>query len=321
MRCMVTAIGSMSAEAVIGSIERLWPGTVTGCSMHPRSWTPASRFVRSFHQVPPATDAPNYIARIADICAKDAITHIIPLTDPEVDVLTDHGEQLADAGVVVCISPPAAIRAARDKLEIHRIFSNHRSVRPIPTSQLTSTAPPWVRSSMLAKPRRGRSSEGHVRIPDESSLAYWQEMLTGSDYVLQPLLQGDVLVVDVVRPLDGRNAVAMTRQELLRTSNGAGITVRMRPGHPCGALALDASLTLGLQGCFNMEFLEVGGTAYLMDVNPRFSAGVAFSQKAGYDMVINHLRCFLGEPIETFSTPPDAVYARGYIDHLIQDPL
>jgi carbamoyl-phosphate synthase large subunit len=36
-----------------------------------------------------------------------------------------------------------------------------------------------------------------------------------------------------------------------------------------------------------------------MDINPRFSAGISFSILAGYDMVKNHLNCFMDNEIET----------------------
>jgi len=38
-----------------------------------------------------------------------------------------------------------------------------------------------------------------------------------------------------------------------------------------------------------MEFIELNNEFYLIDVNPRFSARVAFSVIDGYDMVNNHL--------------------------------
>lgn len=42
-----------------------------------------------------------------------------------------------------------------------------------------------------------------------------------------------------------------------------------------------------------MEFIKHDDIFYLIDINPRFSAGVAFSQVIGYNMVINHLNCFM----------------------------
>lgn len=47
-----------------------------------------------------------------------------------------------------------------------------------------------------------------------------------------------------------------------------------------------------------MEFIVNNGEYYLIDINPRFSAGVGFSKLAGYDFVKNHLLCFMNEDID-----------------------
>lgn len=171
---------------------------------------------------------------------------------------------------------------------------------------------------LLAKPRRGRSSEGQVYIPDPTALKFWSEQLAEKGYVVQPHHSGDVMVVDVVRHPDGQIA-AMTRQELLRTTNGAGMTVRMQPRHICDALAREVAENLGMHGCINVEFLMVNDAPLLMDINPRFSAGVAFSIMAGYDMVANHLHCFIDKNLDPCPAPPSAVYARGFVEHSLQD--
>lgn len=319
MRYLVTAIGSMSAEAVIQAIARQPNTMVVGCNMYPREWTAASRLVDRFHQVPSARDAQAYLSCLLDICRREQISHVIPLTDLEVDVLSVDRQRFDEMGVTLCISPPSSICTARDKLALHQCFADHPHIRPIPTADLQGEAHPGFPYPLLAKPRRGRSSEGQVSIPDAVALQFWRSQLAGQDYVVQPRYAGDVFVADVVRQPDGGRSATMTRRELLRTPNGAGMSVRMQPGHVCDALALEVAEMLGLCGCINMEFLMVDGTPLLMDVNPRFSAGVAFSVMSGYDMVSNHLRCFDGGQIESCMPSPDKVYARGLIEYSLQD--
>jgi carbamoyl-phosphate synthase large subunit len=48
------------------------------------------------------------------------------------------------------------------------------------------------------------------------------------------------------------------------------------------------------RGSFNIESLRLGGKYYIMDINPRFSAGIAFSALAGYDFAESHLQEFRG---------------------------
>ena len=90
---------------------------------------------------------------------------------------------------------------------------------------------------------------------------------------------------------------AVPRQELLRTKNGAGLTVQVKDAPDIIRLVSHIGNALGINGCVNMEFISNGGRYYLIDINPRFSAGVAFSVVSGYDMVNSHLNCFEGKPI------------------------
>lgn len=318
MKCLVTAIGSISAEVVINHLTLLPGAEVIGCNMHPAAWTPASRLVQRFHQVPSAKDEATYLARLLQICQSEQISHVIALTDPEVDVLSIHHEKFAALGVVLCMPPHLAVQTARDKLEVYRRFAKHPRIRPIATMDFRGARLMALSGPLLAKPRCGRSSEGQVHISDATALKFWEERLDGQDYIVQPLHTGNVMVVDVVRHPDGQSA-AMTRQELLRTTNGAGMTVRMQPEHICGVLAQEVADILGMHGCINVEFLIVNGTPLLMDINPRFSAGVAFSIMAGYDMVANHLRCFSDKSLEPCSAPPHSVYARGFVEYSLQD--
>lgn len=318
MKCLVTATGSMSAEVVITHLALLPDVEIIGCNMHPAAWTPASRLVQRFHQVPSAKEETAYLVRLLQICQVERISHVIALTDPEVDVLSLHREKFAALGVVLCIPPHPAVQTARDKLEMYRRFANHPRIRPITTTDLRDIGFMAFSGPLLGKPRSGRSSEGQVYIPDAAALQFWGERLAGQDYVVQPLHTGNVMVVDVVRHPDGQT-VAMTRQELLRTTNGAGMTVRMQPGHICDVLAQEVADNLGMHGCINVEFLMVNDAPLLMDINPRFSAGVAFSIMAGYDMVANHLRCFSDKNLESCSAPPNSVYARGFIEYSLQD--
>lgn len=319
MRCLITSIGSMSAEAVIRAIAGQPNAVAIGCNMYPREWTAASRLVEHFHQVPSAENAEAYISRLLEICANEKISHIVPLTDPEVDALSENRQRFDEIGATLCISPQPAIRMARDKLTLYRRFADHPRIHPIPTADLQDVEHPGFPYPLLAKPRQGRSSEGQVSIPNASALQFWRARLAKQDYIVQPRYTGDVFVVDVVRQPDDGKSVAMTRRELLRTPNGAGMTVQMQPGHACDALALETAEILGMHGCVNMEFLVVDGSALLMDVNPRFSAGVAFSMRAGYGMVSNHLRCFDGGQIAPCQPPPDKVYARGLVEYSLQD--
>ena len=313
MNFLVTAIGSMAGEAVISRLLVLPDTHVTGCNMHPAEWCAASRLVHSFYKLPLARQKEIYIEKLMTVCETNGIDYIIPLTDIEVDVLSEYRNLFSSKNIIPCISEGPSIKIARNKLTVHDLFRRHPHISVIPTSELDaiSTNPAFP---ALAKPAQGRSSEGHIDIPDIQSWNFWHPRLKGKDYIVQKKYTGDIFVVDIVRAPDGKS-VAITRQELLRTPNGAGMTVKVYAHHPCNRLAIQVSNLLELTGCVNMEFLSCEGKIMLMDINPRFSAGVAFSILSGYDMVANHVKCFSGQEIDDCDLISEKIYTRGFKEY------
>lgn len=315
LTCLVTAIGSYSAEAVIASLREHWGARVVGSNTQPRDWCTTALLLDAFHQVPPARNgAAEYVARILDICEAERVTHVLPLIDPEVDAFALHHEAFAARGITLCMQPLETIRVARDKWLVYRAFCDDPLVRPIPTWRLEDLPVPGLDLPLIAKPRDGRNCEGLMQVRDEDFLHYVRKRFSNRDYIVQPLLPGDVCVVDVVRQHSSGEWAAMARQELVRTPTGAGQTVRMLADPHLLEMAGQVAGVLGVNGCINMEFLVQDGEALLMDVNPRFSGGIAFSHRSGYDMVSNHLRCFREAPLDAPVLPAASIHARRLVE-------
>ena len=105
------------------------------------------------------------------------------------------------------------------------------------------------------------------------------------------------------------------RKELIRTANGAGTVVELFYDECLAEILNYLGKFFNIIGCVNFEFLRTENETFLMDINPRFSAGVAFSVKAGYDMIINHLRCFTNEKIVKADKPvQSAIFAKRFTD-------
>lgn len=311
---LVTAIGSFCAEAVIRSLRRVTPSRVVGVSTLPREWSATSVMLDAFHRVPPAREVAACIARVLEICQAEQVTHVIPLIDLEVDAFSPHRQAFSERGISLCMAPAETVRIARDKWLVYETFRDHPVVHPIPTWRLEDPAVDSLPFPLHAKPRDGRSSEGLARILDSDDLAYLRKKLRARPYVVQPLLDGEVCVVDIVRRRATGQSAAMARQELVRTSNGAGVTVRMLDEPVLIEAANQIAAALDLDGCINIEFLVGGDWPLVMDINPRFSGGVGFSHLSGYDMVANHLRCFSGETLDLPVIPAPAIHARRYVE-------
>lgn len=311
MNILVTAIGSMSAEVVIKQLQHAGH-RVYGCDIHPAHWLYTSRLVDGFMQIPRAADQQAWIEAIVAQCLQHDIAWVIPLTDVEVDVLSAWRDKLP-ASTQAAMMSAEATALCRDKSAWAAKLGQHPAIKTLAGCTLGAWQADTAIFPAILKPCRGRSSEGLRQIQRAEELIEAQHRLNGDEWLVQPKVAGDIFTVDVIYQSSTGLCAAVARKELIRTSNGAGITVEMIPDALLINTAALIAQETGAGGCFNMEFIGNDDGYFLMDINPRFSAGVEFSVKAGYDMVNNHLTCFSENAIIAQNTYKAAVYTRHYV--------
>lgn len=313
---LVTAIGSFSAEAVVQGLHGQGI-RVVGVDVYPAEWVAQSLFVDSFYQAPYVSSEADYASFVADVCAREGVELLLPLTDVEVDFFNSHRDLLADLGTKVLISPASALALCRDKRAMADFLQGSKSgVRGIPTVPLASLEGRCPNHPVVVKPLDGRSSQGLVRVRGPED---WRAVCPPDPerYIVQPLVEGPVVTVDIVRDERGSEVAAIPRRELLRTLNGAGTSVRVFHDDALVGACQRLAVELGVVGCVNFEFIEEREGEYrFLECNPRFSGGVKFSCMAVYDCVSNHLRAHLGEPIERMRDYEDCYIARRYSEYV-----
>jgi len=301
---LVTAIGSMSAPAILKEISKISTGEIIGTDIYPKEWQYNSRLVSKFFQVSKAKSK-DYISQINNICIDNNIRYVIPLTDPEVDCLSENRYLFKKNGIILCISCQDAIFKSRNKKIVENIFKEIDGINTIPSfcgEQLQNNS----LYPLVAKPINGRSSEGLYILQDRRSLAIIPNQ---SEYIFQHYIPGEIYTIDVIRDLSG-NSFSISRKELIRTNNGAGISVEIIENEFLKYSVEKITNILNILGCINIEFLYYKNKFYLMDINPRFSAGIGFSLKAGYNFVSNHLTCFQNKNIEKHPSIKEGILHR-----------
>lgn len=287
MNILVTAIGSFSADCVINTLKK-HKHFVVGCDIYPSEWHAVSKDCDKVYKVPFATKENDYIDSLITICKQDNIEYVFPLTDLEIDVLNKKREIFENNGIILCIQSSQCLDIARNKYKIHFMFEND-SIVNVPKTIYSNEITEAFSLPAIGKPINGRSSEGVEKIYCLDELIRLKKK---DNYLIQEYLEGNIYTVDYVRnSLTGQD-FSIPREELLRTKNGAGTTVRIVPDKQLNEIVSYIGNKLGINGCVNMEFIYHANKYYLIDINPRFSAGVAFSNFIGYDMVSAHLNCF-----------------------------
>ena len=313
---IVTAIGSFSADIVIKKCRENGI-RVIGCDVYPREWIADAGNVEVFYQVPYATDTDHYIGTIMSLCRKEGAEAVIPLTDAEIDVFNLHRDEFSEINVTLCMSDKACIGLCRDKMELYRYLEEHMEGTVIPTLRLGDADPDEIRYPAVCKPYNGRSSQGLKMVGSRREMEGFLGETDPADYIVQPMIKGNVVTVDVVRSPEQGTCAAICRRELLRTPNGAGTSVLVFRNRQLEERCRTIAGLLGIRGCVNMEFIEDrDGVYHMLECNPRFSGGVEFSCLAGYDCVTNHLRCFEGKEIEQDGSVTGMYIARKYEEYI-----
>lgn len=303
---LITAAGSASAATVLKCFHAQGL-RVVATDIYPREWNIACMEADAFFQAVPASRADAYVAQLKEAVQREQADFLIPLTDVEVDVLCGQKAAFTALGCTVCVPDESAARLCRDKMAMAEALSKDDLCQTIPTVSPYGWQPEEAAFPLMLKPLSGRSSQGqvvaHTREDFDTALR------TRNDYIAQPFILGDIYTVDVARDRFG-GVQALARQELLRTVNGLGTTVRVFAEHPLEGICQSIARRAGVVGVVNMEFIHHDGLYYFLEVNPRFSGGLGFSAAAGVDFATLSLLCHEGASIGVRGAVKAGVFIR-----------
>jgi len=312
---LVTAIGSFAADIIIKELKNL-SYRVVGCDIYKKELIVDAYNVDEFYTISLAADEKKYLEDILDICKNENIDYILPIIDIEVDVFNAYRYIFDKLGIKLLIADKFCIDTCRDKLKTYEYLLGDESVNLIRgytkdyiDKQIEDSN---FHYSLLVKPLDGRSSEGLRRINNKYD---WYAFINSEDtdrYLIQDFIKGNVITADVVRD-KYKNSVAVLRKELVRTKNGAGLSVYVYEDEKLEEVVKHIADKLDVLGCVNMEFIQTENNEfYFLECNPRFSGGVEFSNMAGYNMIKNHVNALLDKAIEDFKFDKPMYIARKY---------
>lgn len=276
---LVTAIGSFSAERVIKNLKSK-NIKVIGCDIYAKELVANSIEVDEFYQSPYANTGKEYIEFLLNTCKKCDVKYIFPLTDIEIDIINENRDCFEKNGIVVCFSSKETIDICRNKKVLEETLSKVDGIPTIPTyyaSEFNNKLPEFP---VVCKPYNGRSSQGLKYVNNEKEWVEFLKTSKISDYIVQPFFKGNVVTVDVLR--QDKNVICVSRKEILRTANGAGLSVYVYQDKKLNDICYRIADTLNIKGCVNFEFIvDDNGNYRFIECNPRFSGGIAFSTLGG----------------------------------------
>jgi carbamoyl-phosphate synthase large subunit len=225
--------------------------------------------------VPPVSD-PAFVARLRELCVAHSVSLVVPTTDRELSVLSQRAPELEAVGARVAIGHHDAVVTALDKLTCASVLDGV-GVSAIPTARWVSEDPPPFPFPVVVKPRQGAAAEG-VRVI--RAAAQWTAPPEEEEWLVQPLVPGPEVTIDVLASDDGR-IVCLGARRRLKVRGGEVERAQTVAAEPYLTVAERIARALALAGPFNFQVFIGPETPLVGEVNPRLGGGLPLSEHAG----------------------------------------
>lgn len=256
--------------------------------------------------MPNAGDA-DFEEKVIEICQKLQIDLVIPIIDYEFKNWSELYKNLLSKGTRVVISNPRVIDLCTKKDRTIKYFKSIGIPCP-PTWHINQIKDPkTLPFPIFIKPRCGRGSLNTFRADNVEEYLYY--MRKHDDMIVQPLLSGEEVTIDIISDFEGRFLGACPR-----------LRVEVKSGQAYRSLTMDSpeiiehgkTIVEGLPivGPSNIQCFLTDNGPQFFEINPRFSAGSILSAKAGLngpEALINMAR---NKPVPKLKPRPNILMLR-----------
>lgn len=270
------------------------------------------------HVVPPAS-ASNYLDVLIDLGTRRGARVVIPGSEPELRVMSQHRDRFARASVLPLINAANVIDIGLDKNRTMAFLDENGFARPRSMMvRSTDAIPAEFVLPAIVKPAVGGGGSADtyvVQEQDELNFVCAYLLRQGRAVLLQEYVGTalDEYTVGVLHSLDGVfvGSIAIRRYILSGLSNRIKAPNRTKRHELGSVLAVSSGISqgviddfpevrrgceaianaLGSQGPLNIQCRVAGGALYPFEINPRFSGTTYLRALAGYnepDLLIRH---------------------------------
>lgn len=258
---MITSAGVASAVNVIQSLrsqDRRSVRIISG-DMNPLA---AGLYLSDSHYILPRIDDPSYIDTLINISGKEGAGAVIPIFSREIELIAGKMEMLSDAGLRCILPGQDTVRMINDKVEFSRWLAEKGLPGPGILDMGTEDFPVFV------KPRKGSSSKGAMVIRSKKELSG----IDPAKSIIQQYVPGVEYTIDFLASPDHELLGAVPR-ERIEVRDGKAVKART-VDLPEGIDLLERIVRESrYSGPGNLQVMKSEDGMYVIELNPRFSAG------------------------------------------------
>lgn len=273
--------------------------------------------------ISPRVDDTSYLHHILNICKDNKVRAITTLIDPEIEILAKNRSYFIDTGVLpLCPSYDTSILCF-DKFKMYEFLKKNNINTVLTYDSLESfkigLENKEIEFPVFIKPRTGSASVGAEKANDLSQLEEKFKSNSQFDCIIQELMDGDDLDVDVyVDCITNKPVSAFSKRKIETKIGGASKTISFKD-EALFDIIKEIVPKFEFYGPIDMDFFYKDGEYYLSEINPRFGGAYPHAYGAGidfYKMIINNVNGV--ENIASFGNYENDIVMMMYDDVVIK---
>lgn len=240
----------------------------------------------------------NYVNALIDFCKANKIDAVVPLIDPELEILAGLNDTFAKEGVFLLLSPKETVDLSSDKYLTYQFALGHHLGTPFTClaveeamAQIDAKAVKWP---LLVKPRKGSASINITFCYDRLQLEAAMESVPNP--MIQEFAEGPEYGYDLFGDRDFRPLSVYCKKKLA-----------MRAGETDKAISTNAPAlmefgekllsSIKLLGPADVDVINTSRGPQLLEINPRFGGGYPCSHLAGADFCRKIIQMHQKQPL------------------------
>jgi len=222
----------------------------------------------------------SYISFLLKIAKNNKIGLLVPLLDPELNIIAKNAKKFSENGICAMISNKKAIEIARDKLKTYYFFKNHGILTPntCKSSIDVNNNPSKFEFPLIIKPRDGSSGNNVVICRDVTELDFYLKQI--SKPIIQKWFSGVSVTIDVFGDGEGNTASIIPRKRLKTRMGEVERSITISDD-----LFREQVLKIVKHfkpfGAINLQCIVTSEGPVFLEINARFGGGYPLSDKAG----------------------------------------
>jgi carbamoyl-phosphate synthase large subunit len=275
-RILVTAVGGDLGQSVIECLRDCGRDMyIVGCDMNP--YAGGRKKCDDFFKAPPVKKEREYTAFILEIIKKENLDYVFPLSDAEIEFISNHKAQFEGCRAVFVMNEPHIVKVFMDKYATVEFFDS-RGIA-CPETYKAEDYNGQLGFPVIVKKQRGSGSQGFFKVSDEEELQFYLKRHPGS--IIQQYLPGSENEYTACIFSDGKEHYTITFRRKLAPGGFSGY-VELVSDSRIERFLEQIAKALSFKGSINVQFRIVEGQCIPFEVNPRFSSTVYFRHRFGF---------------------------------------